>query len=124
MISRIFKGERRRPAGIFKEPWASCPPLLTHARHPRVRPFGPSHSLREFLSKTATSLRRFSCLWILTVLHLAPMRPAAPTLWRKMLNREWMRTYYFPDNEYFLREVLCALHASAFRFCPAISRTV
>jgi hypothetical protein len=36
MISRIFKGERRRPAGIFKEPWASCPPLLTPARHPRV----------------------------------------------------------------------------------------
>ena len=31
----------------------------------------------------------------------------------------------FPrQTEYFLREVLCALHASAFRFCPAISRTV
>jgi hypothetical protein len=83
MISRIFKGERRRPAGIFKEPWASCPPLLTHARHPRVRPFGPSHSLREFLSKTATSLRRFSCLLILTVLHLALMRPRSADALKK-----------------------------------------
>ena len=33
---------------------------LTHARRPRVRPYGPRHSLREFLSKTATCLRRFS----------------------------------------------------------------
>jgi hypothetical protein len=83
MISRIFKGERGRTAGIFKEPWASCPPLLTPARHPRVRPFGPSHSLREFLSKTATSLRRFSCLLILTVLHLALMRPRSADALKK-----------------------------------------
>jgi len=51
-----------RPAPSYAKRM-NMPPFVTHARRPRVRPFGPRHSLREFLSKTATSLRRFS--WIL-----------------------------------------------------------
>jgi hypothetical protein len=35
-----------------------------------------------------------------------------------------LSTIHDPPSTIFLREVLCALRASVFRFCPAISRTV